>query len=49
MILNSIIFDFSDYGTRSGNMNFADNVRLLESEGGDVPDDNNTNKSGALF
>ena len=29
-------------------MNFVDNVGLLEREGS-APDDNNTNKSGALF
>ncbi len=47
MILNSMTFDFVDDGTRSGNMNFAENVGLLKCEGSALED--NTNNLGALF
>ncbi|QOJ19845.1 MAG: hypothetical protein HRU77_03545 [Gammaproteobacteria bacterium] len=40
--------DFVDDGTRSGNMNFAENVGLLKCEGS-APEDNTNNNLGALF
>jgi hypothetical protein len=48
VILNSIVFDFANYGTRLGNRNFVNDIGSLKREG-NAPEDNNTNKSGALL